>query len=312
MANQNDPFFTIDAGKILAKLHLAAKTQVTTKDAVVENSGIEDEEKNDTPEKPGKTTFNLDKGKGEYTLSITYKYAEFKPQINLETDKNVEGLRAELKKTNDKFNKASAVKEAEEILSEADPQPASTPAAKPSPSPAAKPTAPASSSAPTKQNPKATGPLADKNYANEVAADFKKWYSKLFDKEELAIADKNKEADPIKKMNADIDAVNNYRAAKMKEPNEPFKKSAIDDVKKYFTVFAGKENANKIKESEVKYGLIKINGLAKTTVDKDKSEANTIDDIANIKELAAKANATGKLDTDYKFTVKYSVETEAV
>lgn len=58
MANSNDILFTIDAGKILATLHLAAVTQAPNYKPIY-NTGIKDCTESDTPENPGKATFDF-------------------------------------------------------------------------------------------------------------------------------------------------------------------------------------------------------------------------------------------------------------
>lgn len=56
MADEFNPTYTLNAGAVIAKLHLAGKMQA--RDFIVVNSAIENETSGDTPDKPGKCVFN--------------------------------------------------------------------------------------------------------------------------------------------------------------------------------------------------------------------------------------------------------------
>ena len=64
MADIFNPIYTVDAGVILAKLHLAGKSQVAN--FFVVNSAIENEKPGDTAENPGKCKFNTDIKTGKF------------------------------------------------------------------------------------------------------------------------------------------------------------------------------------------------------------------------------------------------------
>lgn len=68
MADSPEEMFSLDAGVLLAKLHLAGISQTKQK-AVVVNSGIVDSADSDTPEKPNKSNFNLDNKSGQYEVA---------------------------------------------------------------------------------------------------------------------------------------------------------------------------------------------------------------------------------------------------
>lgn len=69
--------FDVDAGQILAKLHLAARDSVKkVKDAFFVNSGIKNDSQSTTPENPGKVVFDLANNTNEYEVGYitTIKY----------------------------------------------------------------------------------------------------------------------------------------------------------------------------------------------------------------------------------------------
>lgn len=71
MANPNDVSFEIDAGKALAKLHLAGASVVSNRVQVL-NSGIQDQKdfSKPDPENPQKTQFDLGNRTGEYQAAV--------------------------------------------------------------------------------------------------------------------------------------------------------------------------------------------------------------------------------------------------
>ena len=68
MADGPEELFSLDAGVLLAKLHLAGISQ-TKQRAIVVNSGIVDSSDSDTPEKPNKSNFDLDNKSGQYEVA---------------------------------------------------------------------------------------------------------------------------------------------------------------------------------------------------------------------------------------------------
>jgi hypothetical protein len=70
MADIFNPIFSMDASVILAKLHLAGKTQAPN--FIVKNSAIIDENKSDTPEKPGNCKFNTDIKSGKFEIAFIH------------------------------------------------------------------------------------------------------------------------------------------------------------------------------------------------------------------------------------------------
>lgn len=94
-----DTLFDIDAGQILAKLHLSAKTQAPN--FIVVNTGIKDEKDGDSAENPGKSTFDFSNKSGEYEtgfITLDFKYHE---KIVLEEDPVIKKANEKLKKAKD-------------------------------------------------------------------------------------------------------------------------------------------------------------------------------------------------------------------
>ena len=84
MADDKEALFTVNAGQILAKLHLAARQDSEHDIFYAFNTGIKDETKDDTPEKPGKAIFDLTNKSGEYEVCfVTRAPIEYNPQIVL-------------------------------------------------------------------------------------------------------------------------------------------------------------------------------------------------------------------------------------
>ena len=81
------PIFEVDAGAILAKLHLAGQQQATGKwkDAKIINTAIKNPTNDPNPENPGKTTFDLENSSGEYQVAVLAQL-KYMPFIDLEKD----------------------------------------------------------------------------------------------------------------------------------------------------------------------------------------------------------------------------------
>ena len=95
MANSNDTLFSINAGKILATLHLAGVTQAPNYKPII-NTGVKNCTISDTPENPGKAEF-------DFTSKDKYEIGFFKEQIypeliNLELSEELQQKQQELDK----------------------------------------------------------------------------------------------------------------------------------------------------------------------------------------------------------------------
>lgn len=102
MADEPKPLFTIDAGKILAKLHLAAQQQVPN--SLVINTAIKNPVAKGDPKNPGKVEFDFENKSGEYQIAIV-KLLAYQIQIDLLKNKKLMEFQTQLdkyKKENDK------------------------------------------------------------------------------------------------------------------------------------------------------------------------------------------------------------------
>lgn len=99
MANKNDTLFEVNAGKLLATLHLAASQAIPNSIAI--NSGIENPQSKPNPEKPDKTTFNVNNKSGKYQLGIVSSTKTLAYRIQLDPTKD-----EILTKAYDEFKKA--------------------------------------------------------------------------------------------------------------------------------------------------------------------------------------------------------------
>lgn len=105
MENSNTPIFDIDAGVLLAKLHLAAKDQVKTDNGMfIVNTGILNPNDSAKPENIGNVNFDLGNKSGEYQLGIA-KLFEYQLQIDLKKQKKLVDLDKELVKAEEKDKK---------------------------------------------------------------------------------------------------------------------------------------------------------------------------------------------------------------
>ena len=70
MAEDKESLFTVNAGQILAKLHLAARQASELGLFYAVNSGMKDAALNDKPDNPGKALFDLTNKSGEYEVCL--------------------------------------------------------------------------------------------------------------------------------------------------------------------------------------------------------------------------------------------------
>ena len=103
MAAEAKALFTVDAGKILAKLHLAGKTQ--TPNFLVINTAIKNEKENDTPEAPGKTIFDLSSKDGNFEVAFIKLGFQYVEQLAPEQDPKIKKAEENVEKEKDKNSK---------------------------------------------------------------------------------------------------------------------------------------------------------------------------------------------------------------
>ena len=105
MAEQFNPLFKIDAGQILAKLHLAGKEAAPN--FIVINSGMKDEADGNTAKDPGKSLFDLTNKSGEYEVCfVTNQPFQYKEEIVLSADPSVQKAQEELSVAKEKAGDA--------------------------------------------------------------------------------------------------------------------------------------------------------------------------------------------------------------
>lgn len=103
-----ETLFSIDAKKILAKLHIAARQQANNDLAII-NTGIINDDMNATPENPGnKISFDFDNKKMEYEVGIVKAIPQYKVSFSELFGKDyVEVLSSKLSKLNNIFKENS-------------------------------------------------------------------------------------------------------------------------------------------------------------------------------------------------------------
>lgn len=233
MADIFNPIYNVDAGVILAKLHLAGKGQ--TENFFVVNSAVEGEKPGDTEEKPGKCKFNTDIKTGKFDISFISKNPlVYYKQIKLEKFKEYEKYMAEKQKeeknpkTNDQDNNKPINSKPEENKD-------------------------------NEENKEQKSPELQKAYKSLVDA-----VQKCLTLTKGKI-DENQPEEEIKKA---IDEENKKRAEEFKTSTESFAEFANKEIPLYFQNFVGEKYYKKLSlDTFVKqYFNEKVNDTSKVTV----------------------------------------------
>ena len=87
MANENDIVFSMNAGQLICKLHLAGQEQLFKAKCISINTGYINPDIKATPVNPGNVDFNLD-NKGLYELGI-FRTLEYYPQLDVTKNKDL-------------------------------------------------------------------------------------------------------------------------------------------------------------------------------------------------------------------------------
>ena len=87
MANENDIVFSMNAGQLICKLHLAGQEQLFKAKCISINTGYINPDIKATPVNPGNVDFNLD-NKGLYELGI-FRTLECYPQLDVTKNKDL-------------------------------------------------------------------------------------------------------------------------------------------------------------------------------------------------------------------------------
>ena len=232
MADIFNPIYNVDAGVILAKLHLAGEQQ--TENFFVVNSAVEGEKYGDTVDKPGKCKFNTDIKTGKFDISFISKNPlVYYKQIKLEKFKEYEKYMAE--------------KQKEEKNPKANDQDNNKPI-----------------------NSKPEENKDNEENKEQKSPELQKAYKSLVDAVQKCLTltkgkiDENQPEEEIKKA---IDEENKKRAEEFKTSTESFAEFANKEIPLYFQNFVGEKYYKKLSlDTFVKqYFNEKVNDLSKVT-----------------------------------------------
>lgn len=274
MANENNTSFELDAGKLLATLHLAAAAAVPN--SVSLNTGIVNPAAKPDPANPGKTEFNLDGdeyqiGISNFTTPLTYSC-----QIDLTKDKKLAKAYEEFKKAEEKDNKqknesVKLMSFSEFLLLEDNKEAGSDKGILDKDKDAQDKD---NKGDKEKNNEQQTNNMLIKDTESykkaleliEIYNDYiKNCKAEKFKQLAKLINDSQKEKAKVD--NKDVEAIKDFKQIdklfqeavqeentnRQNDKNKSFeaaKKAAIDDLKTYVTTYSGKENAAKIRDSE--------------------------------------------------------------
>ncbi len=268
MANPNDAVFEIDAGKILAKLHLAGQEQLASMKAIAINTGIVNPVAKATPKDPGKVEFDLDNKTGEYQFAVL-KILSYKVPLDISKNKKIIKLQEELEKAKEKDAKDSKNKPVKK-----EEKPNEQNAKKEETDKKTSLTAQVKTQVKDSLQVKsfldflieADNPEENKDDANSSKSEVDK-KSKTYEAQEKLLKElesfkiQNYKADPdnfddsIKEFNEAVKTENEERIKAKEEYAQKLQKIAFNDIKTYFKTISGEKNAAKIKESD----LVKMN-----------------------------------------------------
>lgn len=100
MAADPKTLFTVDIGKIIAKLHLAGKTQAPN--FIVVNTAIKDESESDNPEKPGNAKCTFESKDGTYQVAFIKLDFEHTEEVDPYKDPAIAKEKEKVEKTKEK------------------------------------------------------------------------------------------------------------------------------------------------------------------------------------------------------------------
>lgn len=239
MANQNDPVCKIDAGKVLAALHIAAN-QATT-GALVVNSGIVNDSKNakDPAKIPDAMTFDLSNSSGQYQIGvIPLKYFSFQAQIDPTKLEEIVRLENAAKTTADTSDDDDQKSITDKPQDKEEQHPAG-------------------------EFGKALEKLSEK-YAGIINDE--SLYKKKTMKEMTTL-----EAEQALFLDA-VEKVNDKRKKAMTTAKETLRKDIFEQAKTYLTTFASQTNASKLKPTDIDIVLCSIDKAEKLTANTDTSK----------------------------------------
>ena len=296
MANKNDTLFEVNAGKLLATLHLAASQAIPN--SIVINSGIENPQSKPNPEKPDKTTFNVNNKSGKYQLGLVSSTKKLTYRIQLDPTKDEiltkaydEFKKAEEKDASKNDAKNESIKKIisfEEYLLNEEAENGSDKGLLDKDKDNSKDNKNDDSTDDKKDtNDKSSGDMISEDSesykkAQDIIKEYNRYCSKCKSKKfvefkkQLDECQKGKIEKDGKKISAlqnfkALDALfqeaikeeNNERIEEKKKNIDEQKKIILEDMKKYITTFAGPENASSIKDDNCVLFIADISGKAK-------------------------------------------------
>lgn len=298
MANSNDAVFQIDAGKILAKLHLAGQQAIPN--SIPINTGIENPVAKADPKNLGNTEFNLDNKTGEYQFAVM-KLLKYQVLIDLKKNKNLEKLQKDLEKAIEedakKTEKGGKDKHADAKLTDK------------------------TKDEDDKESDKEDGEdgeeQVDKNSKTyKVQQEILKEYASYKLKEYKE--DKENFKESLKSFIDAVKAENELRKKTKQDNEDKLQKEAFTDIKTYFKTVSGDKNASKIKEADIVKLNADVDGKTKDpTQFKDikdfKITTEAVDDqIKKYEEELQSSKPNDWITRNIMFAIGFSVEIETM
>lgn len=231
MADNFNPIYTIDAGVIIAKLHLAGKSQA--KGFIVVNSAIEGESASDTPEKPGKCKFNTDIKSGKFdVVFIAEQTFVYYKQLKLEAFKEYKTY-ITIKEKGAKNPQATKNKDQSKITDK------------------------------PKEN---EGEQEQKN--DELKNAFRSLIDAVTkcNTDSYKFEKLNPEKATEEDLKKAVDASNTARAEDFKKHYGEHKSNAVKAINNYFQTFVGKDSFKKVSDPITQYFDEKVSDLSKVTI----------------------------------------------
>ena len=216
MANDPNFVFSVDASAILAKLHLAAKSQAPN--YLVINSAVTNDDSG-TPENPGSTTFDMKSKDGNYEVCLVKKNVEYIAALDPKSDPEIQKLIEKMTKAK---STAAGAKEKKEEAKD--------------------------NQKLTDDNAKTDKADSEAKKANEEVDSMRKQY---IDRLKALGLKALKSESTDEEISTVLKEVNEKRAEERAKSIDQAKKEMFKEMKAYFMTFAGKENASKLDVSKV-------------------------------------------------------------
>ena len=308
MANENDIVFSMNAGQLICKLHLAGQEQLFKAKCISINTGYINPDIKATPANPGNVDFNLD-NKGLYELGI-FRTLEYYPQLDVTKNKDLVKALNEYQKFLEK-NKINVEEDKKTDSNNSLPK-----------------DYPKEIENLTIQLNRYTGIL--KEYLTKKDKAFeditKEKYKEISKDNAIDEQKKNEFFTNIKvaidDFNAGIKKHNEDKLKLRKEAEDFLKKDVYNLFKTYFTTVAGKDAGSKIQPTDI----FKLDGSVDIPIEKDITEfkgtiKNFAIDTTNIKKEVQKKEeefynkpetVKNPIKHSLLYVVKYAIEQETM